>query len=67
MKKTIYTCCLLAVTSILLSGCVNRTVTLEPQHRGADMDGKKFGAGDPHTQVVEEKRIWFWQKEFRNP
>ena len=66
MKKTIYSCCLLAVTSILLSGCIHRTITEEPQHRGADVHAKKFGS-DPHAKVVEEKRIWFWQKEFRNP
>jgi hypothetical protein len=65
MKKTIYTCCLLAFASILLSGCVHRTITREPQHRGTI--GKRDSANDPNTKVIEEKRVWVWQKEFRNP
>lgn len=67
MKKMIYTSCLIAFTAALLSGCVHRTVTREPQHRGGKARTSKERANDPYAEVIEEKRVWVWQKEFRNP
>ena len=68
MKRIATILCLTAATS-LLSGCVSRTVTREPQHRGATpttKKKKKFGS-DPHSELIEKKTVWFWQKDFRNP
>ncbi len=51
----------------LLSGCVSRTVSEEPQHRGA-VPGKENAYGsNSHSKVKEKKLIWIWQDEFRNP
>jgi hypothetical protein len=50
---------------ILISGCVTRTITEEPQNRGAQTGGK-FGAKS-ESKTVEKKTVWIWQKEFRNP
>jgi hypothetical protein len=65
MKKTITTI-LLFTCAALLTGCVTRTVTKEPKHRGGSGSGKTYGA-NPYAEVIEKKRVWIWQAEFRNP
>lgn len=63
MKKIVSIICLAAFT-ILLSGCVNRTVTNEDPNRPS---GRKSLGADPNAKVLEERRVWVWQSEFRNP
>jgi len=58
---------LLLATLILSSGCVSRTTTLEPQHRGGTPSDKKNYGSDPHSKLLEKKTIWIWQDEFRTP
>lgn len=58
---------LLATIALLASGCVNRTTTLEPQHRGGTPADKKVYGSDPQGKLVDKKIIWIWQDEFRNP
>ena len=57
---------LLIIGAFLLSGCVSRTVSIEPEHRGAKptKKSKTFGS-DPNSKTVEKKLIWIWQKEYR--
>jgi hypothetical protein len=64
MKKMTFII-LLAATAAL-SGCVRRTVTVDYENRGSATGGKTYG-GETQVEVVEEKTIWIWQKEFRNP
>ena len=58
---------LLAIIGLLGSGCVSRTTTLEPQHRGGTPSDEKTYGSDPHSKLVEKRIIWIWQDEFRNP
>ena len=57
----------LALITLLFmaSGCVNRTISHEPSQRGMSKKNKNYGATG-RGKVVEEKRVWIWQKEFRN-
>lgn len=57
----------LALISIMLmaGGCVNRTVSKEPSNYGQSSKSKNYGASG-RGKVIEEKRVWIWQKEFRN-
>ena len=57
---------LLATITLLGSGCVSRTTTLEPQHRGDTLGDKKSYGSDPQSKVLEKKIVWIWQDEFRN-
>lgn len=69
MKKIIYALCLLSTASIL-SGCVNRTISVEAENRGGlTMQKKKWNKNStsPHTKILEKKRVWIWQDEFHNP
>lgn len=66
MKKTITLFCLASFT-LLFSGCVTRTYVDAPKNRGANSaTGKKYGA-NKDEKVKSSKRVWIWQKEFRNP
>ena len=56
----------LATVAILSSGCVTRTVTSAPANRGSSMGGQKYGSKS-EQKVLEKKRIWIWQDEYRNP
>jgi hypothetical protein len=58
--------CLAVPTVLLLSGCVSRTVTIEPEQRGDTAAKKSKYGSDPHAELVEKKIVWIWQKEFRN-
>lgn len=49
----------------LPSGCVNRTVTEQAAYRGSG-PSRKYGSKNK-GEVIEEKRVWIWQDEFRNP
>lgn len=62
----IFYCVAATATALFLTGCVSRTVSEEPQHRGAASSGGEYGSS-PHSKVVEKKLIWIWQDEFRNP
>ncbi|MDF7822980.1 hypothetical protein P4B35_03065 [Pontiellaceae bacterium B12227] len=64
MQKLITGLALLS-TTVLIGGCVNRTVSREPSNYGQSSKSKNYGATG-RGQVVEEKRVWIWQKEFRN-
>ncbi len=44
---------------LFATGCVHRTVTAD--HPFKKNDGTK------QTKVVEDRLIWFWQDEYRNP
>jgi len=50
----------------LLSGCVNRTITVRPGYKST-ITGELMGTNPADVKVVETKRVWIWQKEFRNP
>ena len=63
--KTMITCCGLAAVMLLLSGCVTRTYTDETQHRGA-RERQGYGSSGDYKEK-STKRVWIWQKEFRNP
>lgn len=56
----------IAILCLLSSGCVNRTITEEPGIRGTSTGKTRYGTA-PSGKVVEEKRVWIWQDEFRNP
>jgi PBP1b-binding outer membrane lipoprotein LpoB len=62
MKKVFF----LFIGALLLSGCVSRTITVEPEHRGAkpSKKSKKYGS-DPEGKFVDKKLVWIWQKEYR--
>lgn len=60
MQKLIVLTCLAAFVS-LLNGCVTRTVSESISNRG------QTTGSNPQGKVLSEKRIWVWQKEFRNP
>ncbi len=64
--KTFISILLLTTITMLGSGCVSRTVTVEPEQRGAHPGTKntKYGS-DPQSKVVEKKIVWIWQKEYR--
>ena len=64
MKKTA-SIVALATCATALCGCVSRTVTVEPQHRGEMPKDKSYGS-DPHSKVVKKGIIWIWQDEYRN-
>lgn len=64
MIKTLFYSSLAACT-VLLGGCVNRTVTEEAAYRGSG-PSRKYGSRNK-GEVIEEKRVWIWQDEFRNP
>ena len=64
MKPVAY--CVLLIFCILASGCVRRTVTVSKPIRGTDGTAQQSGR-NPHSKTVEEKTVWIWQKEFRNP
>jgi hypothetical protein len=54
--KTIHSIILGAITSILLSSCVSRTIsTSPPLGKGGD------------SNVATKKILWIWQDEYRNP
>lgn len=59
-------CCLIVFICILSSGCVRRTVSVSKPNQGSDKTDRQSGR-NPHSKTVEEKTIWFWQDEFRNP
>ena len=63
--KTLITSLGLTATILLLSGCVTRTYTDETQHRGA-RERQGYGSSGDYEEK-SSKRIWFWQKAFRNP
>ncbi|MDF7800363.1 hypothetical protein P4C99_12870 [Pontiellaceae bacterium B1224] len=60
MQKNIYLA-ILAAFLFALCGCVNRTVSSGEQNRGSSAHGSKSS-----SKVISEKRVWIWQKEFRN-
>jgi len=65
--KTSISILLLSAITLFGSGCVSRTVTVEPEHRGgssAKNKGKAFGS-DPQSKFIEKKIVWIWQKEYR--
>lgn len=62
MKKTITLFCFASFT-LLFSGCVTRTYVDAPLHRGSSSAAGKSKS----EKVKSEKRVWIWQKEFRNP
>jgi hypothetical protein len=66
MKQStiLFFCC--AVT-LLHCGCVRRTVTIDPEHRGSTPDNGKIYGGQAQGEQIDNKIIWIWQKEFRNP
>ena len=56
--KHVYSMILLALTTMVLCSCVNRTVRAESvDATGLESKGK----------VISHKRVWIWQEEFRNP
>lgn len=63
MKKTVSMLCLASLAAIL-GGCVTRTVTVEPQHRGAIPKNTSYGS-DSQGKVVDKKIVWIWQDEYR--
>lgn len=65
--KRIATLLSLSAAAFLLNGCISRTVTIEPEHRGAQPSRKGKYGSDPQSEVVEKKIIWIWQDEFRHP
>ncbi|MBN2164530.1 MAG: hypothetical protein JXR25_12770 [Pontiellaceae bacterium] len=54
----------LLILAVLSVGCVRRTITEEPTF--VNPATKERYSGD-HTKIVDQKTVWFWQKEFRNP
>jgi len=48
--------CLALVSTVLLSGCVRRTVSTD-SGLGSKSQGK----------VIDDRLIWIWQDEFRQP
>ncbi|VGO17613.1 hypothetical protein PDESU_06214 [Pontiella desulfatans] len=56
----------LAAATVLSSGCVQRTVIKQTEHRGAQPSNRSFGS-DPHDEIKSKETIWFWQKGFRKP
>lgn len=64
MKPVTY--CILLIFCILASGCVKRTVSVSKPNRTSDGAERPSGR-NPHSKTVEEKTIWIWQDEFRNP
>jgi len=64
MKPVIY--CIILIFCILTSGCVRRTVSVSKANPGSDGTGQKSGR-NAHSKTVEEKTVWIWQDEFRNP
>ena len=65
--KTSISILLLSGIALIGSGCVSRTVTIEPEHRGGSSvkkKGKAYGS-DPQSKLVEKKIVWIWQKEYR--
>ncbi|QBG48525.1 hypothetical protein EGM51_14355 [Verrucomicrobia bacterium S94] len=65
MKKLITLCCL-AAFAIALSGCVTRSYIDSPKNRGAAADASQKYGSSPGEKVKSKKRVWIWQKEFRN-
>lgn len=64
MKLIVYS---MAMASwIILSGCVHRTVTVEPAYTDPTTGEALKGTG-AQKKVVEDKTIWIWQDEFRHP
>ncbi|MEI6892730.1 MAG: hypothetical protein V5783_11220 [Pontiella sp.] len=50
---------------LIAAGCVNRTTSREPSRHGLSPKSENYGATG-HGEVIEQKRIWIWEKEFRN-
>lgn len=57
---------LLFAIALLCNACVSRTVTVEPQYRGASAGKKTTLGSDPKSEMVSKKIIWIWQDEYRN-
>lgn len=58
---------LLSTITLLGTGCISRTVSVDHQNRGEQAkQSKKFGS-QPSGAVTEKKIIWFWQEDFRKP
>ena len=64
MQKITASLALIAIL-FMAGGCVNRTVSQEPSQHGMSKKNKNYGASG-RGKVGEEKRVWIWQKEFRN-
>ena len=62
MKKLIPILCLAAFAA-LASGCVNRTITDEQPKSEKD----RYGSRRAEVNVLEQKRVWFWQDDFKKP
>lgn len=60
VKKTLL---LIPLMSLLLNGCVSRTVSSEP----ALVDLQKGLGYNASDRVVKKKLVWIWQDEYRNP
>jgi hypothetical protein len=56
---------ILFAASLVATGCVRRTVSSAPPGGAGAARSKNQYSGD--DKVLEEKTIWFWQKDFRNP
>ena len=61
--KSLSTYILTMVAALLLSGCVVRTVTEQPAHRGVKADGSPR---KQREEVREKKMIWIWEDQYRN-
>lgn len=64
MKPVVY--CLILLFCIVTSGCVKRTVSVSKGNSNSDGTDKMHGL-QAHSKVLEEKTVWIWQKEYRNP
>ncbi len=57
---------LILLCCIVTSGCVKRTVSVSKGNSNSDGTEQMHGL-QGHSKVVEEKTLWIWQKEYRNP
>lgn len=64
MNRYVITISLL--TLLITSGCVRRTTTVNYGRRSDNQTKRSWGATE-QGNVVGEKTIWFWQKDFRKP
>jgi len=53
----------LCMATVVVTGCVRRTVSTSPPMGSTSSRNEYSG----NNKLVEEKTIWFWQDEFRNP
>ena len=52
--------------ALLTAGCVRRTVTSRPGYTNPATD-ELMEVTPTYEKTVEERIIWFWEDDFRNP